>query len=150
VALFGLGLLAGAVLPTLVVAQVVPGDTLHPRPPVVSAPVPLHPDSAAARDTANVRQDTTKAPPKDTIKAPLAHSEAAVLPEAGGGYRWSRDALFASGALTLAELLDRIPGATAFATSWIASPQTVSYVGDPKRVRVFLDGLEIDALNPHD
>ena len=146
----GLGLLAGAVLPTFAVAQVVPGDTLRPRPPVVSAPVPLHPDSAAARDTANVRQDTTKAPPKDTIKAPLAHSEAAALPEAGGGYRWNRDALFASGALTLAELLDRIPGATAFATSWIASPQTVSYVGDPKRVRVFMDGLEIDALNPRE
>ena len=128
-------------------AQVVPRDTVRPQPPI-AVPVPAHPDSAAARDTAHVRQDTTaKAAPVDTIKAPIAHAEAPALPEVGGGYRWDRDALFASGALTLMELLERIPGATGFATSWMASPQTVSYVGDPKRVRVFMDGLEFDPLD---
>ena len=143
---FGLGLLAGAVFPRGAGAQVVPKDTIRPRPPI-TAPVPPHPDSAAARDTAHVRPDTTgKEPPLDTLKAPLAHAESPALPEVGGGYRWDREALFASGALTLMELLERIPGATGFTTSWIASPQTVSYVGDPKRVRVFLDGLEIDAV----
>jgi len=131
-------------------AQVVPRDTVRPQPPI-AVPVPAHPDSAAARDTAHVRQDTSaKAAPVDTIKAPIAHAEAPALPEVGGGYRWDREALFASGALTLMELLERIPGATGFTTSWIASPQTVSYVGDPKRVRVFMDGLEFDALGTRD
>ena len=146
--LVGLGLLAGAVFPAAGNAQVTPRDTVRPRPPVVAAPVPLHPDSAAARDTAHVVADTITTPPPDTIKAPLAHAESPSLPEVAGGYHWDRDALFASGALTLMELLERIPGATGFTTSWLSSPQTVAYVGDPKRVRVFMDGLEIDALNP--
>jgi hypothetical protein len=137
-------------LPRAVDAQVVPRDTVKPQPPI-AVPVPAHPDSAAARDTAHVRPDTTaKAAPVDTIKAPIAHAEAPALPEVGGGYRWDREALFASGALTLMELLERIPGATGFTTSWIASPQTVSYVGDPKRVRVFIDGLEFDAVDIRD
>jgi hypothetical protein len=137
-------------LPRAGEAQVVPRDTVKPRPPI-AVPVPAHPDSAAARDTAHVRPDTTtKAAPVDTIKAPIAHAEAPALPEVGGGYRWDREALFASGALTLMELLERIPGATGFTTSWIASPQTVSYVGDPKRVRVFIDGLEFDAVDVRD
>ena len=148
--LTGLGLLAGAVLPALANAQVVPRDTVRPRPPI-AVPIPVHPDTAAAHDTARVRPDSVaKAPPKDTVKAPLAHSEAPGLPEVAGGYRWDREALFASGALTLMELLERIPGATGFTTSWIASPQVVSYIGDPKRVRVFMDGLEIDALGPNE
>ena len=146
--LLGLGLLAGAVLPAVAVAQVTPRDTVRPRPPV-AAPIPVHPDTAAARDTARATRDSVvKAPPRDTIKAPLAHAEAPSLPEVAGGYRWDREALFASGALTLTELLERIPGATGFTTSWLASPQTVAYSGDPKRVRVFMDGLEIDAIDP--
>jgi hypothetical protein len=146
--LVGLGLLAGAVFPVVGMAQVTPRDTVRPRPPV-TAPIPLPPDSAAARDTAHAAPDTVvKAPPRDTIKSPLAHAESPGLPEVAGGYRWDREALFASGALSLTELLERIPGATGFTTSWIASPQAVAYVGDPKRVRVFMDGLEIDALDP--
>lgn len=147
--LVGLGLLAGAVFPAAGAAQVTPRDTVRPRPPVVTAPIPVHPDTAAARDTAHAAGDTAvKTPPPDTIKVPLAHAESPALPEVAGGYHWDRDALFASGALSLMELLERIPGATGFTTSWMTSPQTVAYVGDPKRIRVFMDGLEIDALNP--
>lgn len=150
----GLGLIAGAVFPVASAAQGVPGDTVRPkpRPPVITAPIPLPPDSQAVLDTATVRQrrDSIRADSikGDTLRAPTARSEAPMLPETGTGWRWDRDAMFASGALTLAELLDRVPGATAFRASWIHSPQTVSFLGDPGAVRVFLDGVEIDALDP--
>jgi hypothetical protein len=121
-------------------------------PPVITAPNPLPPDSQAVLDTATVRQrrdsvraDSIKA---DTLRAPTARAEAPMLPETGTGWRWDRDAMFASGALTLAELLERVPGAVQFRPGWIHSPQTVSFLGDPGAVRVFLDGIELDALDP--
>ncbi|HWE41196.1 MAG TPA: Plug domain-containing protein [Gemmatimonadaceae bacterium] len=122
------------------------------RPPVIVAPNPLPPDSQAVLDTATVRQrrdslhaDSLKA---DTLRAPTARAEAPMLPETGAGWRWNRDELFASGALSLAELLARVPGAVQFRAGWIHTPQAVSFLGDPGAVRVFLDGVEIDALDP--
>lgn len=144
-AVAGLGLTAGAVFPASVAAQVIVPDTVR-RPPPVAAPVPAHPDSLLLGDS-TARRDTAKTP-ADTIKAPLAKAESPRLPEAGEELHWDREALFASGALTLGELLERVPGAIAFRTGWIASAQTVSYLGDPGRVRVFYDGVELDALDP--
>ncbi len=119
---------------------------------MITAPIPLPADSTVVLDTAAVRQradsvrvDSLKA---DTLRAPTARAEAPMLPETGTGWRWNRDAMFATGALTLAELLERLPGAVMFRPSWIHSPQTVSFLGDPGAVRVFLDGVEIDALDP--
>lgn len=123
--------------------MVVP-DTVR-RPPPIAAPVPAHPDSLLLGDS-TARRDTTTA--ADSIKAPLAKAESPRLPEAGDELHWDREELFASGALTLAELLERVPGATAFRTSWIASAQPLSYLGDPGRVRVFYDGIELDAIDP--
>ena len=120
-------------------------DTVR-RPPPIAAPVPAHPDSLLLGDS-TARRDTAETH-ADTIKAPLAKAESPRLPDAGDDLHWNREALFASGALTLAELLERVPGAIAFRTSWIASAQTVSYLGDPGRVRVFYDGVELDALDP--
>ena len=152
----GLGLIAGAVFPVALTAQGTPADTGKPRtpvgPPVITAPILLPADSPAVVDTATVRvradsirADSLKA---DTLRAPTARAEAPMLPETGTGWRWDRDAMFATGALTLAELLDRLPGAIMFRPSWIHSPQAVSFLGDPGAVRVFLDGVEIDALDP--
>ena len=119
---------------------------------MIAAPNPLPPDSQAVLDTATVRQrrdslraDSLKA---DTLRAPTARAEAPMLPETGTGWRWNRDEMFASGALDLAELLERVPGAVQFRISWIHSPQSVSFLGDPGAVRVFLDGVELDALDP--
>ena len=146
----GLGILAGAVLPAALPAQVTPRDTT--KPPVVRAPVPLPPDSQATLDTATVRQrtdsvraDSLKA---DTLRAPLARAEAPMLPEIGGGWQWQGDEILSTGALTLGELLERLPGAVRFRPSWIHSPETVSFLGDPGAVRVFIDGVELDALDP--
>lgn len=119
---------------------------------MVRAPVPLPPDSQATLDTATARQrlDSIRADSLkgDTLRAPIARAEAPTLPETNGGWRWTRDEMFASGAVTLGELLDRIPGAVIFKPSWIHSPETVSFLGDPGAVRVFLDGVEMDELDP--
>ncbi|MFL5561021.1 MAG: hypothetical protein ACJ79K_06075 [Gemmatimonadaceae bacterium] len=101
--------------------------------------------TAAKQHRDSLRADSVKS---DTLRAPTARAEAPMLPETGTGWRWDRDAMFASGALTLAELLERVPGAIQFHPSWIHSPQTVSYIGDPGAVRIFLDGVELDALDP--
>lgn len=107
------------------------------------------------RDTVAVPQDTT--PPvadtirtqpdtvirRDTVKAPLTRAEFPVTVDAAGRYHWTRDELFAGGGLTLLELLERIPGATAFRSGWIASPAHMSWLGGGGRVRVFYDGIEI-------
>jgi hypothetical protein len=63
-------------------------------------------------------------------------------------YRWDRSQLFATGALTLNDLLARIPGITTFQSGWIASPQVAAYAGEFRRVRVFMDGFELDEVNP--
>ncbi len=142
-------------------AQGTPADTAKPKAPVqqpvkqpvvIEAPIPLPVDSQAVLDTATVRQrrdsvhaDSVKA---DTLRAPTARAEAPMLPETGTGWQWNRDEMFASGAITLADLLERVPGAIQFRPSWFHSPATVSFLGDPGAIRVFLDGVELDALDP--
>jgi hypothetical protein len=61
---------------------------------------------------------------------------------------WTRDSLFATGALTLADLLERVPGLTMLHAGWIASPAVAAYEGGLRRIRVFYDGLEHLSLDP--
>jgi len=82
----------------------------------------------------------------DSIKAPLAHAELPV--NADGRWQWSGEALRSAGAVTLADLLARIPGVTSFRANWIPAPQFIAWNGDAGRVRVFFDGVEIDAIDP--
>lgn len=105
----------------------------------------LHADSVHADSLLKIHQmyhpDTLK------TKAPLAHSESPQLLDIGSHYRWNRDELMSSGALTLADLVDRIPGATGFRVGWISSPALAAYNGNVARVRVFYDGIELDPLD---
>lgn len=88
-------------------------------------------------------------PPRDTIKAPLAVAERPRTPDMSGRrVVWDRDAIFSSGAMNLAELLAMVPGATVFNAAFIAAPTMTSWYGQPGRVRVYIDGLEMDALDP--
>ena len=141
--------------------------TLHPDSARAKQPPPT---TAAPGDTLRVRADSAKAPtdttgdsvsvpglhpgdtavkvPKDTIKAPLAHAEMPPVLGVGDQYTWNREELFASGALTLTQLLELVPGVTTFTTGNIASPQFAAYAGNPGRVRIFLDGMELDNLDP--
>lgn len=84
----------------------------------------------------------------DSIKAPTAAAEMPVLTDIGETYRWSRDELFATGALTLGDLLEGIPGLIVFRTGWIGSPEQGAFLGDFGRLRIFLDGIELDPLDP--
>ncbi len=114
-----------------------PGDTLARR------------DTAAKRDTTPhipLPADTVK---PDTVKAPITHAEMPQTADPTGSYHLDRDQIFATGAQSVADLLDRLPGITELHVGWLSTPTTAAYLGDPRRVRVFLDGLEYDSYNPH-
>lgn len=151
VARIGLGLLAGAVLPAALRAQI-PTDTSHARRDTIPrrdsvrvvTPAPPHADTLLKKDS--TRRDTVVK--RDTIKAPIARAEAPVLLGIGPTYQFDRAALFATGAATVADLLDRIPGATTIRSGWIAAPMVATYLGAARHIRFFYDGLELDDLDP--
>jgi len=107
-----------------------PPDTTHHRVPKAdSILLSYHPDTSK-------------------IRVPMLRGESPPLLSVGPSYHWDRDQLFESGALTLADLLGRIPGFTAFSAGWLSTPQMGSYMGNTGRVRIFYDGLELDPLDP--
>ena len=61
---------------------------------------------------------------------------------------WNRDELFAAAALTLGELLARVPGVTLMAAGFMLAPQVLAWHGDPAGVRLFIDGVERDEITP--
>lgn len=126
-----LGLLAGAFF---VGATVAAGAQVVP-PPSSEVPIPPKP----ATDSAT--------PKRDTIKARFGRSRDPVTADIGPQYSWNREELFASGALTVADLLDRIPGALTFRSGWLASAKFVAMNGALDRVRIFYDGIELDNLD---
>ncbi len=62
--------------------------------------------------------------------------------------RWDRTEIFASGALTLDDLLARVPSLTTFTSGWLVAPHIAGVAGDFTRLRVFQDGIEIDRMDP--
>ncbi|MGZ8415176.1 MAG: hypothetical protein ACXW05_20800, partial [Gemmatirosa sp.] len=112
--------------------------------------------AARGDSSARARSDSVRGIPdslptrvrRDSIQPPLAVSEQPTTVEVGPLYRWTRDSLFRTGALTALDLLDRVPGLTGFRTGWLASLQTAAYLGDFRRVRVFRDGIELDPVDP--
>ena len=109
------------------------------QPPASEIPIPVKPKTDSGPDSARVKPDT--------IKPPVGRFADPALYEIGPQYEWDRQQLFATGALTLVDLLDRIPGITTFRSGWLATPQTAAYNNDFSRVRVFYDGVEIDNLD---
>lgn len=116
------------------------------------------PRDTTARDTLRARIDSVEAEDRrtierqrrlaDTLKAPLAQAESPVLPGIGDARAWSGEGIYATGALTLGELLESIPGVTVFRTGFMGSPHVAAYQGRMGRVRVFYDGVELDPLDP--
>lgn len=133
----------------------------HRDSTTIVLPAPPHADTLMRRDsvpgglkrdtslvklpTLKVQRDTTN---KDTLRAPLAHAPIPLSLGIGEPLHWNRAELFATGAVTLADLLDRIPGLTTLRAGWIAAPSVGGYFGDVSRVRVFYDGVEWDPLDP--
>lgn len=119
---------------------------MPPPPPPVTDSAGRDTLPAGARPPVPPARDTT---PRDTIKAPIALPERPRGPLVEGARSvWDRDAIFASGALTLGELVAQVPGAALHVGSFIAGVTATSWYGEPGRVRVFFDGVEIDVLDP--
>jgi hypothetical protein len=153
----GLGLLVGAILYLLAPPAAAAQDTTAARADSLRAAADSARARAAARDSvarvqAARRDSLARAEANrraaDSIKAPLARSELPPTSDVATVFQYDRAALFASGALTLGELLDHVPGVTVFRTGWIGSVQTAATLGDFARVRVFYDGVELDPLDP--
>ncbi|MEK6612207.1 MAG: Plug domain-containing protein [Gemmatimonadota bacterium] len=122
----------------MIVPRAVP-DSALPRDPSVRDTTPRILTKA---DSAALRRKRFAA---DSIKEPTAQAEFPV--DADGRWVWRGEALRSAGAVTLADLLARIPGVTAFRANWIPAPQFIAWNGDAARVRVFFDGVEIDAID---
>lgn len=142
----GIVLGAGLLAPRAVSAQV---DTARTDTAPPTAEV-----SAALRDSLladSLRAEAIKrvvARLADTIKAPLPTYPTGPDLEALRPLRWTREELLATGAMNLSDLLEEVPGVATFRTSWFPGVHAAAFQGDFKRLRVFLDGLEIDALDP--
>jgi len=105
------------------------------QPPASEVPIPPRP-----------KADTTAAKP-DTIKPRFGRGPAVGTSDVGPQYSWNRDEIFASGALSLADLVERVPGVTSFRSGWMASPKFAAINGDLNRIRVYYDGIALDNLD---
>jgi hypothetical protein len=155
--LVGLGLVAGAVLQNEAAAQDtvrVRRDTARVRrDTTVRVPIPPQADTIVKRDSIAQRDSAVRARlarlAADSVKTPLARAEMPVLVDvARPEMRWDRASLFATGALTLLDLLERVPGLSGYRAGWLAAPMIGAYLGDMRRIRVFYDGVEQDPLDP--
>ncbi len=111
-------------------------------------PVPQRPDSARSDSVRGIPDSTRTKTRADSIQSPVASAELPPDVRVGRVLRWTRDSIFASGALTLTDLLERVPGITTYRSGWLAAAHTAAYMGDFRRVRIFRDGVEMDAINP--
>ena len=165
----GLGLAVGAVLHALVLLPLAtpahaqnPPDTSRTRRDTTAVVVPAGVTGADSARRDSLRADSTKGAALgrdargvllpadttgDTLQASIASYPAPPAPDVGPQYRWDRQALFGSGAVTLLDFLERVPGVTAFRAGWITLPTAGAYLGDIGAVRVWLDGIAIDALD---
>lgn len=152
-------LLATIAVPSLMSAQVRPDsvrkDTVRVSVPVPAAPaVDTLPKRTIASDSAVfsrevARSDSVRrALAGDTIKAPIARFELPDDFESTSRLRFSRAEILSSGAVNLTDLLDRVPGVTTYRSGWLAGVHAASFVGDTRRLRLFVDGVEMDAIEP--
>jgi hypothetical protein len=105
-------------------------------------------DSAALQRLIARRDSIAAFRASDTIKAPLAHFEPPRTFEVVDRLRFNRDEILQSEATNLADLLAKVPGVTSYRTGWLASAHLAAYLGDFARVRVFMDGMELNAIDP--
>lgn len=136
-------------------------DSAGAKAPSAPAPLPLAQPPVTrptARDSAaraaedsiiEARSDSVRrAYEADTIRAPMPRFPVPVVTDVLERWRFDRAALLATGALTMADLLDRIPGVTTFRSGWAAGFHVATFHGDARRVRLFVDGVEMDAIEP--
>ncbi len=140
----GLGLAAGAIFHP-VRAQ----DTTRARPDTgkLKVPVPPHADSLVRRDSTGLPRHVARPQPSDTVQPPLSHAAVPRLLRSDGALHFDRAQIFATGSLTLQDLLARVLITTPFSAGYVSAPANVAVGGDFRRTRVFVDGIEYDALD---
>ncbi len=105
------------------------------------------PDSAvSARSDSLARLDSIAR--EDSVKRPLPRAELPARTEGAFAFRFNGDSLYVHGALTLADLLERVPGLTTFRARNYTAPQIASVAGDVGRIRLFVDGVELEPFDP--
>ena len=121
------------------IGKVVPGST---RDALTDS---LRADSIAQARTQTRIDSVARARLRDTIRSPMARFESPRALDVSNRLHFSREEILSSGALNLADLLDRVPGVTTFRTGWLAGIHAASLHGDFSRIRIFVDGVEMDA-----
>lgn len=117
------------------------------RDTTLRIPTPQRADSIIRRDSTGLKP-VPDAQPHDTVKPPLTHAPVPKLLPSETHLHFTRADLFATGSLTLQDLLERVAGVTTISVGYIASPSVGTVAGDARRVRVFIEGIEYDALDP--
>jgi hypothetical protein len=101
------------------------------------------PDSAQAAGQDTAAADTLKPPP---LMIPMPRDT--LVGWSRGAWEWDRDALLRSGAFSLADLLERIPGVLTIRSGVFAQPEVVLPPGGGfGRVEITLDGFPLEPLD---
>ena len=133
-------------------AQVRPDSTGRGDTVRVAVPVPA-PDSARNDSLMQARilartDSIRNAVLADSLKAPVARFQMPASFEIGERLRFVGDQILQTGATNLADILDRVPGVTTYRSGWLAGVHAASYNGDASRIRLVLDGVELDPIEP--
>jgi len=121
-------------------------DSGSASPSKADVPVVQESDSAMQARILARSDSVRRAREADTLRAPLARFESEGSLDLIPRLHWRGGAITATGALTLADLLDRVPGVTSYRSGWLPGIHAVSYLGDARRIRLFLDGVELDPV----
>ena len=126
-------------------------DTILKRD-TIRVPLPPRADTVLKNDTTRLASKTPKPDSarirRDTIQPPLARAPVPPIIEIGAPLIYDRNAIFATGSLTLSDLLGRLLGFTEYTAGWLGAPAAVAYLGDVRRIRLFVDNVELDPINP--
>jgi hypothetical protein len=118
----------------------------------IRVPLPPRADTVLKNDTTRLASKTPKPDSarirRDTIQPPLARAPVPPIIEIGEPHIYNRAALFATGSLTLSDLLGRLLGLTEYTAGWLGAPAAVAYLGDVRRIRLYVDNVEVEPLNP--
>ncbi len=144
----GLGLMVGAILHSVAAAQVTPPPVRSDSARQDSIRARALQDSIArakivADSIARAKVVADSIDKADTLRTPIPGFPSP--PMFDGDYLWQGDDILASGAVSLTELVSRVPGAVGFRSGFVTSPSAPAYAGCFRCVRYFLDGIEIAA-----
>jgi len=108
-------------------------DTILKRD-TIRVPLPPRADTVLKNDTTRLASKTPKPDSarirRDTIQPPLARAPVPPIIEIGAPLIYDRNAIFATGSLTLSDLLGRLLGFTEYTAGWLGAPAAVAYLGD--------------------